>query len=91
MREENKKMTAFLKENGINARVKFIFDGSLKNTWRLYNPKIKWFDNKELQLKLTGLGFRDFDGKKLCNFSSNGGVLSIFAMNKDKTLQFVGL
>ncbi len=91
MREENKKMQAFLKENGIDVKVKFISAGSLKQTWRLYNPKIKWFYNTELREKLHNLGFRDFDGKMLNRFSGNGGIFSIFARNTRKTLEYVDL
>ncbi len=79
MLENNKRMQNFLKTYGIKARVKFIKNGSLKNTWRLYNPKINWFDNKELRRKLDILGFTDFDGQKLGIYSGNGGIFSIFA------------
>jgi hypothetical protein len=82
-------MQAFLKENGITTKVKFIADGSLKSTWRLYNPKIKWFDNPELWELLNHLGFRDFDGTTLTRFSGNGGIFSIFARHPEKTLEFV--
>lgn len=79
MRIENKNMKSFLNANGIKARVKYIATGSLKGSWRLYEPKTDWYNNIELQEKLTALGFTDFDGKPLNKFSGNGGKFSIFA------------
>jgi len=77
MKQENKEMQDFLKSHGIDARVKRIDKGSLRETWRLYNPALKW--TPELSKKLTGLGFRDFDGKSFTMFSGNGGIFSVFA------------
>lgn len=78
-RDENVKMAEYLKNNGIDATPKYIFSGSQAGTWRLYNLKTQWFGNKALQEKLTALGFRDFDGKPLSDYSGNGGVFQIFA------------
>lgn len=78
MRIENTNMKNFLKTNGVKARVKYIAAGSLKGSWRLYEPKTDWYDNVDLQEKLTALGFTDFDGKPLNKFSGNGGRFSIF-------------
>ena len=78
-REENVKMVEYLKQNEVDATPKYIFNGSMAGTWRIYNLKTKWYDNKELQEKLTSLGFRDFDNTPLDNFSGNGGVFQIFA------------
>ncbi len=75
-RPENKRMQEFLAANGINARAKYIKDGSLKYTWRLYNPDIKW--TEELASRINGLGFVDFDNKPLARFSGNAGVFSVF-------------
>ena len=75
MRPENKKMQEFLRQNGINASVKFINKGSLKGCWRLYGKGQKW--NKELENKLNELGFVDFDGKPLSWLSGNGGSFSV--------------
>ena len=72
-------MKEYLKENGIKATPKYLKTGSLKGTWRLYDLKTKWFGNDILISKLTTLGFTDFDGKVLHDFSGNGGVFSIFA------------
>ena len=82
-RDENVKMAQFLKSNGIDATPKYIFSGSLAGCWRLYNLKTTWYGNKELQQKLTALGFRDFDNKPLSDLSGNGGVFSIFARQTD--------
>jgi hypothetical protein len=78
-RDENIKMAKYLQENGIDATPKYIWQGSMAGTWRLYNLKINWYGNKELQDKLTALGFRDFDNTFLDDFSGNGGIFSIFA------------
>ncbi len=80
----NKQMKNLLKTNGIIATPKFITKGSLRGTWRIYNPKISWFENNELHQKMTSLGFSDFDGKPLDKFSGNGGLFSVFA-RFDKT------
>lgn len=77
MRPENKKMQAWLRGNGISARAKLIRTGSLKGTWRLYNPNLHW--TEEIAEKLESLGFRDFDGKPFNKFSGNSGYFSIFA------------
>lgn len=77
MRPENKTMKSYLEENGIEARVKYIRKGSLKGCWRLYNPDLRW--TSELIKKLGELGFRDFDGRPLGQFSGNGGVFSVNA------------
>ena len=79
MRKENKQMQEFLKTNGIRARVKYIWEGSLAGCWRLYEPKTMWYNNQELIDHLTILGFRDFNNKPLNKFSGNGGIFSIFA------------
>lgn len=84
MRPENKKMKEFLKQNGIDAMPKYLPNGSLKGCWRLYNLKVKWFDNYNLQNKLTSLGFSDFDGDVLDNYDGSGGLFSVFLRgNKD--------
>ena len=79
MRIENKKMVEFLNANEVKARVKYIATGSLKGSWRLYEPKTDWYNNTELHKKLTALGFTDYDGKPLNKFSGNGGRFQIFA------------
>lgn len=80
MRPENVKMKKFLADHGIDARVKFIAEGSLKNCWRLYNPKQQW--TTELAEQLNELGFLDYNGMQLSKFSGNGGLFSIFARFK---------
>lgn len=63
MRPENQKMKDYLNKNGIDAIPKFLWTGSLKGAWRIYNQNVKWFENYELMDKLTreelaGLKFR---------------------------------
>jgi hypothetical protein len=73
MRPENKNMVEFLNNNGIKADVKYIWEGSLRDCWRLTirNRGAKSFEEKwgqwtpELRKQLSELGFIDFDGKPL--------------------------
>ena len=88
MKAENQKMKQYLASNGIKATPKFLWKGSLKGTWRLYNLKTKWWENYELMQRLTSLGFKDFDGDHLDNYSGNGGMFHIFA-RFDKTTEFI--
>ena len=90
MTTQNKLMKMYLKKAGINCTPKFIKDGSLKGTWRLddykldkNNPQgIGWWGNKDLQNKLTELGFVDHDGKQLSDYSGNGGQFSVFVIHQ---------
>ena len=82
MTPANALMKELLAENGIKATPKYISDGSLKRSWRLYEKNTNWWDNTELWAKLTAIGFVDFDGKPLSKLSGNGGVFSIFARYK---------
>ena len=75
MRLENQRMKEFLNRNGLDAQPKYIWDGSLKRTWRLYNHSIPW--TEELGAQLTGLGFTGLHGP-FGKYDGNGGVLSIF-------------
>jgi len=96
MRIENQKMQKFLKQNGIDAIPKYIKDGSLKGSWRLYGLTgkdengqpiyQKWWDNFELQNKLNSLGFTDLWGQSLKNSSGNGGDFSIFVRGHNELL-----
>jgi hypothetical protein len=85
MRPENTRMKEFLEKNGIDAIPWFIWRGSMKGCWRLYGKKRgggswenyqKW--TPELREKLTDLGFLDFDGKPLKEYSGNGGIFQVF-------------
>jgi len=82
MRAENKKMQEMLKIEGIKAKAKYIFEGSMRGTWRIYNKIDNWFGNKELQNKLAVLGFKDYNNQPLTDFSGNGGRFSIFVRNE---------
>jgi hypothetical protein len=88
MRPENQKMKQYLSENGIDVMPKFIWDGSLKGTWRLYNRNLVWHDNTPLWEKLTSLGFKDYNGDPLSWLSGNGGLFSVFA-RFDRTKEFL--
>ena len=74
-RPENTKMEELLLNHGIKARVKYIWKGSMKRTWRIYGNQ-EWTES--LRKQFTTLGFTDFDCKPLRQFSSNGGRLALF-------------
>jgi hypothetical protein len=76
MRIENVRMKKFLKDNGIDCTPKYMWDGSLKGTWRLYNKDQKW--TPELTAKLTSLGFVGLTHEPLHEYSGNGGMFSVF-------------
>lgn len=79
MLARNKLMKTYLANNGIKAMPKYIADGSMKGTWRIYGDG-KWWGNKKLIAKMTAIGFVDFDGNPLSDYSGNGGAFSIFAI-----------
>jgi len=80
MTEQNKRMKEYLIKNGIEAMPKYIKTGSMKGIWRIYNNKIKWYGNAELQNKMHSLGFRWIDGQRLGDSSGNGGNFHIFTI-----------
>ena len=84
MRVENKRMQAFLKQHDIEATPKYISTGSLRGTWRLYNLKQLW--NMELAQQLNELGFVDFNGRPLAQFSGNGGFFAVFVRGHKELL-----
>lgn len=88
MRPENKRMQEFLAGHGIDASVYFIWDGSLKGNWRFsrpYREHVRW--TQELQDKLNDLGFVDFDGKPLSQYSGNGGLFMVFVRGHNELLE----
>ena len=85
MRPENKRMQEFLRKNGVEAKVKYIQDGSLKKTWRLFNRSQLWSDWHIK--KLTELGFTDNSNKPFTEFSGNGGMFSVFARGHYELLE----
>ena len=85
LRPENRRMKDFLATNGIDCKVKYIPDGSLKRTWRLSDINRKW--TAELIEKLTALGFVGFDWKPLDVYSGNGGLFSVFVRGHDELLE----
>ncbi len=76
MLQHNTAMKEYLHKHGIECTPKRIDKGSLGGTWRLYNSKQKW--SPALAEKLTELGFIDFDGRPLNQFSGNGGYFSVY-------------
>ena len=84
MRPENARMKVFLAQHGITATPKYLYDGSLKRTWRLWGKGQAW--TQELQDKLNGLGFIDYNGDPLDQFSGNGGSFSVFVRGHNELL-----
>jgi hypothetical protein len=84
MRPENKRMTEFLANHGIHARVKYIPNGSLRGCWRLYDGVQLW--TQSLQDQLNELGFVGFNNKRLWLYSGNGGVFSVFVRGHNELL-----
>lgn len=82
---ENVRMQEFLKANGVEAVPKYFHDGSQRGCWRLYGRGQKY--TPELQAKLTSLGFVDFDGSPLGQFSGNGGEFMVFVRGHAEFLQ----
>ena len=78
MKIVNQNMKNLLAKNGIDAQVKYLDKGSMKGTWRIQNAKVTWYGNKELQAKMTELGFLDYSKAPLNDFSGNGGVFQVF-------------
>jgi len=85
VRPENARMMEFLAKHGIKCQVKYIWNGSLRGTWRLYNKNEKW--TPELMKKLTDLRFKGFDRNPLTEYSGNGGVFSVFVRGHDELLE----
>lgn len=83
-RPENTRMQAFLASNGIDAVPKYLPDGSMAGCWRLYNRVQKW--SLDLAARLNGLGFTDFDGQPLGEFSGNGGSFQVFVRGHNELL-----
>jgi hypothetical protein len=81
-------MNQYLKENGIEVIPQYISQGLLRGTWRLYNPKIMWWGNFELQEKLAALGFKSMDGKTLTQYCASGDTFSAF-VTFDRTDEFI--
>lgn len=75
-------MKGLLASKGIKATPKYIADGSLRGTWRIYDRNAQWRNNFGLWTKLMALGFTDYSGGPLDKFSGNGGLFSIFARYK---------
>ena len=76
MRPENARMKEYLDKNGVKAIPKWLPDGSLKRTWRLYDKNTQW--SIDLAAKLNSLGFLDYNGKPLDEHSGNGGMFQVF-------------
>jgi hypothetical protein len=85
LRPENQKMQEFLQQKGIRAKVKFQWAGSMKGTWTLYNPDLKW--TPELVEKLSSLGFTNHSGEPLSIYNGNGGILSVSVRGHNEFIQ----
>lgn len=83
-RPENLRMEKYLAEHGIQARAKYMADGSMKGSWRLYNHEIQWYGNPSLINKLNDLGFRSFRGAPLNEHHGNGGKFSVFVVGHNE-------
>lgn len=90
MRSENKKMKEFLKRHRIDAVPKYIGEGSLRGSWRLYKKGVRWYGNRKLQKALIEIGFKNLWGKELDEFTGNGGMFSIFVTHP-RTKDFLDL
>jgi hypothetical protein len=99
MKDHNKAMQEYLKQNGINAIPKYIDKGSMSGAWRLsgklskrnYNLPVEFSYQKwtqELADKLNALGFREYiNGKPLDIMSGNGGMFAIFVHSTEKSVR----
>ena len=85
VRPENIRMIEFLVKHGIKCQVKYIWNGSLRGTWRLYGKGQAW--TPELMRKLTDLRFKGFDGRQLDEYSGNGGAFSVFVRGHNELLE----
>ena len=85
MRPENVRMKRFLADNGIQCRVKYIADGSLQGTWRLYDPSRSW--TPILADRLDALGFRTHLCQRLGNYNGNGGRFAVFVRGHNELLR----
>ena len=76
MRIENQRMQDYLAAHGIDAMPWFIWKGTMKGCWRLYNHQQPW--SIELAGRLMDLGFTGYDGGPLHQYSGNGGTFQTF-------------
>lgn len=79
LRPENARLLAFLAPHfpEINdLRVKRIRDGSLKGSWRVYAPNVRW--SEAYAQKFIDLGFLNLWGDPDLKHAGNGGLFSIF-------------
>jgi len=83
MLAHNREMKIFLESHGLKLMPKRFDTGSMRGTWRLYNLNLKY--TPEIQEKLTGLGFTDWDGSSLDRHSSNGDIVSLCVQFKGET------
>lgn len=82
MRPENQRMQKWLADRGVTATPKRFLTGSMRGTWRLYDPAQKW--TEELRQKLVSLGFLNFDGSEIPTFAGNGGTFCVFVRGHDE-------
>ena len=74
-RPENERMEKFLFDNGIKAKAKYWWKGSMKRTWTIQSRTEKWSDS--LMDKFVALGFINFDGFQFRPYHNSGEELYI--------------
>lgn len=81
MRPENKRLKAYLQEHGIDCTPCFLWQGSMRGSWRL-KGKGAW--TLAMARRLTALGFVDNDGQPLGRFSGNGGAFQVVIIQRGR-------
>lgn len=84
MRIENKRMMAFLRHYGIRAKARYTPTGSMKGTWNIWDLETKW--EPGIRAMFGALGFMDYDGQPLKEWSGNGGRLSLSVRGHNELL-----
>lgn len=84
-RPENVRMQNFLAANGIRAKAKYQFAGSMRGTWRLFWPDTPW--TQELVDKLSALGFQSAHCEPLSIHNGNGGTFSVSVRGHDELVK----
>ena len=80
MKQENKNAQAFLAHHGIRCRAKYFPAGSVRG-WRFYDGETRW--TTALRERLTALGFTNYNGEPLNQYSGNGGRFEVFCRGNE--------
>lgn len=86
-RPENEKMEKFLLENGIKAKAKYWWKGSMKRTWTIQSRTEQW--NESMMNKFSSLGFSNFTGYPLKLHHNSGTDLYIRVTGHDEMVEGV--